>query len=77
VKFETPNACGWSRTEPGVRGLVRKSSLDYGSRWHTLFAAVFVSPEIPDDLEIGIDGTCAVFAMRIAAGRTDLVTRPG
>ena len=35
--------------------LVRKSPFDSGHRRHTSFAAVFVSPEIEDDIEIEID----------------------
>jgi peptide chain release factor 2 len=34
---------------------VRKSPFDSGNRRHTSFAAVFVSPEIDDDIEIEID----------------------
>ena len=46
---------GWLRTEIGVHRLVRKSPFDSGSRRHTSFAAVFVSPEINDDIEIDIN----------------------
>ena len=35
--------------------LVRKSPFDSGNRRHTSFAAVFVSPEIDDDIEIEIN----------------------
>ena len=48
-------AYGWLRTETGVHRLVRKSPFDSGARRHTSFAAVFVSPEINDDIEIDID----------------------
>jgi peptide chain release factor 2 len=48
-------AYGWLRTETGVHRLVRKSPFDSGNRRHTSFAAVFVSPEIADDLDIEID----------------------
>ncbi len=50
-----PFAYGWLRTETGVHRLVRKSPFDSGNRRHTSFAAVFVSPEIDDDIEIEID----------------------
>ena len=50
-----PHAYGWLRTETGVHRLVRKSPFDSGNRRHTSFAAVFVSPEIDDDIEIEID----------------------
>jgi peptide chain release factor 2 len=46
---------GWLRTETGVHRLVRKSPFDSGNRRHTSFAAVFVSPEIDDDIEIEIN----------------------
>ena len=48
-------AYGWCRTETGVHRLVRKSPFDSGNRRHTSFAAVFVSPEIDDDIEIDIN----------------------
>ena len=48
-------AYGWLRTETGVHRLVRKSPFDSGARRHTSFAAVFVSPEVDDNLEIEVD----------------------
>jgi len=48
-------AFGWLRTETGVHRLVRKSPFDSGNRRHTSFAAVFVSPEIDDTIEIDIN----------------------
>ncbi|MDB3990869.1 peptide chain release factor 2 [Gammaproteobacteria bacterium] len=48
-------AFGWLKTETGVHRLVRKSPFDSGNRRHTSFAAVFVSPEIDDDIEIDVD----------------------
>ena len=55
VRFEGDYAFGWLRTETGVHRLVRKSPFDSGSRRHTSFASVFVSPEIDDDIEIEIN----------------------
>lgn len=55
VKFEGEFAYGWLRTETGVHRLVRKSPFDTGNRRHTSFAAVFVSPEVDEDIEIDID----------------------
>lgn len=49
------HAYGWLRTETGVHRLVRKSPFDAGNRRHTSFAAVFVSPEIDDDIDIEIN----------------------
>jgi peptide chain release factor 2 len=48
-------AYGWLRTEAGVHRLVRKSPFDSGNRRHTSFAAVFVSPEIDDEIEIEVN----------------------
>lgn len=48
-------AFGWCKTEIGVHRLVRKSPFDSGNRRHTSFAAVYVSPEVDDDIEIEIN----------------------
>ena len=48
-------AFGWLRTETGVHRLVRKSPFDSGNRRHTSFTAVFVSPEIDENIEIDIN----------------------
>ena len=48
-------AFGWLRTETGVHRLVRKSPFDSGNRRHTSFAAVFVAPEIDDEVAIDIN----------------------
>lgn len=55
IRFEGEYAFGWLRTETGVHRLVRKSPFDSGNRRHTSFCAVFVSPEIDDDIEIDIN----------------------
>jgi peptide chain release factor 2 len=55
VKIDGPYAFGWLRTEIGVHRLVRKSPFDSGNRRHTSFAAVFVSPEIDEDIDIEIN----------------------
>lgn len=55
VRFEGEYAFGWLRTETGVHRLVRKSPFDSGSRRHTSFASVFVSPEIDDSFEVEIN----------------------
>ena len=49
------HAYGWLRTETGVHRLVRKSPFDSSNRRHTSFAAVFVSPEVDDDIDIDIN----------------------
>jgi peptide chain release factor 2 len=55
VRVDGDYAFGWLRTEIGVHRLVRKSPFDSGNRRHTSFAAVFVSPEIDDDIDIDIN----------------------
>ena len=55
IKFDGDHAFGWLRTEIGVHRLVRKSPFDSGNRRHTSFAAVFVSPEIDDSIEVEIN----------------------
>ncbi len=55
IRVEGEYAFGWLRTETGVHRLVRKSPFDSGNRRHTSFSAVFISPEIDDDIEIDIN----------------------
>jgi peptide chain release factor 2 len=55
IKFTGDYAFGWLRTETGVHRLVRKSPFDSGNRRHTSFAAVFVSPEVDDSVNIEIN----------------------
>jgi peptide chain release factor 2 len=55
IFVEGEYAFGWLRTEIGVHRLVRKSPFDSGNRRHTSFTAVFVAPEIDDNIEIEID----------------------
>lgn len=55
ISFAGDYAYGWLRTETGVHRLVRKSPFDSSNRRHTSFAAVFVSPEVDDNIEIDID----------------------
>jgi peptide chain release factor 2 len=55
VRFSGDYAYGWLRTETGVHRLVRKSPFDSGNRRHTSFAAVFVAPEIEDEVDIEVN----------------------
>ncbi len=55
IAFQGDYAFGWLRTEIGVHRLVRKSPFDSGNRRHTSFAAVFISPEIDDSIEVDIN----------------------
>lgn len=55
IKFEGEYAYGWLRTETGVHRLVRLSPFDANKRRHTSFAAVFVSPEVDESINIQIN----------------------
>lgn len=55
IRVDGEFAYGWLRTETGVHRLVRKSPFDSNNNRHTSFAAVFVSPEIDDNIEIEIN----------------------
>ena len=55
IQFTGDYAFGWLRTETGVHRLVRKSPFDSGTRRHTSFASVFVSPEVDDNIDIEIN----------------------
>ena len=55
VRIVGAYAYGWLRTETGVHRLVRKSPFDSGSRRHTSFASIFISPELDDDIDIALD----------------------
>jgi len=55
IHFQGEYAFGWLRTETGVHRLVRKSPFDSGSRRHTSFVSVFVSPEVDDNINIEIN----------------------
>jgi peptide chain release factor 2 len=48
-------AFGFMAAEAGVHRLVRISPFDQAARRHTSFASVFVWPELPEDVDIGID----------------------
>jgi len=54
IEIEGENAYGYLRGEAGVHRLVRISPFDSSGRRHTSFAAVEVTPLIPDDVEIEI-----------------------
>ncbi len=54
VQFVGHNAYGWLKTEAGVHRLVRISPFDSNARRHTSFAAVLVSPEIDDTIDVEI-----------------------
>ncbi len=55
VEVVGPFAYGYLKAESGVHRLVRISPFDANKRRHTSFAAVFVMPEIDDEIEIEIN----------------------
>jgi len=55
VRVEGEYAFGNLSRESGVHRLVRISPFDSNKRRHTSFAAVFVFPEVEDDIEIDIN----------------------
>lgn len=55
VEVVGPFAYGYLKAESGVHRLVRISPFDANKRRHTSFAAVFVIPEIDDEIEIEIN----------------------
>jgi len=54
VLIEGENAFGYLKGEMGVHRLVRVSPFDASGRRHTSFAAIEVTPEITEDVEIDI-----------------------
>ena len=57
AKISGPYAYGLLRTESGVHRLVRKSPFDSGNRRHTSFAAVFITPELDDSIDVEINAS--------------------
>ncbi|TNG86810.1 peptide chain release factor 2 [Testudinibacter aquarius] len=55
IRVSGEYAFGWLRTETGIHRLVRKSPFDSNNRRHTSFSAVFVYPEIDEDIDIDIN----------------------
>jgi len=54
VEVKGPYAYGYLKAESGVHRLVRISPFDANHRRHTSFAAVFVYPEVDEDIQIEI-----------------------
>ncbi len=54
LKIEGQFAYGYAKAEKGVHRLVRISPFDSNARRHTSFAAVDVTPEISDDIEVEV-----------------------
>ncbi len=54
LRFEGPNAYGYTKAERGVHRLVRISPFDSNARRHTSFCAVDVVAEVDDDIDLDI-----------------------
>jgi len=54
VEVKGPYAYGYLKAESGVHRLVRISPFDANHRRHTSFAAVFVYPEVDEDIQVEI-----------------------
>jgi peptide chain release factor 2 len=52
LKISGPYAFGYAKAEKGVHRLVRISPFDANAKRHTSFAAVDVTPEITDDIQV-------------------------
>jgi peptide chain release factor 2 len=60
-----PNAYGYLRAEVGVHRLVRISPFDSNARRQTSFAAVFVTADVEDEIEIEVkEGDLEITTMR-------------
>ncbi|MDR1065425.1 MAG: peptide chain release factor 2 [Oscillospiraceae bacterium] len=54
IEIDGDNAYGYLKSEGGIHRLVRISPFDSSGRRHTSFAAVEVTPLVPDDVEVEI-----------------------
>lgn len=63
-----PYAYGWLRAESGVHRLVRISPFDSNARRHTAFSAVFIFPELDDEVDVDIDWDKDVREDRLRSG---------
>ncbi len=65
ITVSGPNAYGYLRSEMGVHRLVRISPFDANARRQTSFAAIEVSPDIEDEIDIEVkDSDLEVSTMR-------------
>ncbi len=55
ARIQGAYAYGLLKTESGVHRLVRKSPFDSGQRRHTSFAAIFITPQLDDTIEVTIN----------------------
>lgn len=54
IAVKGPSAYGYLRSESGIHRLVRISPFDSSGRRHTSFAAVYVTPDMDDSIEVEI-----------------------
>ena len=64
-----PNAYGYLRAEMGVHRLVRISPFDSNARRHTSFAAVEVTPDVADEIDIEVKDTDLEVSTMRAGGK--------
>lgn len=64
-----PNAYGYLRAEMGVHRLVRISPFDASARRHTSFAAVEVTPDIEEEIEVDVQDTDLEVSTMRAGGK--------
>jgi peptide chain release factor 2 len=55
IRLEGPYAFGFMKSENGVHRLIRNSPFNSGDARHTSFAAVSVTPDIEDQIEVKIE----------------------
>ena len=76
IKVIGDYAYGRLRSETGVHRLVRKSPFDSGNRRHTSFAAIFVYPEVDDDIDIDLNmAECRIDTYRASGAGGQHVNR--
>ena len=64
-----PNAYGYLNAEIGVHRLVRISPFDANARRQTSFAAIFVTPDVEDEIEIEVKETDLEITTMRAGGK--------
>ncbi len=64
-----PNAYGYLRAEMGVHRLVRISPFDSSARRHTSFAAVEVTPDVEEEIDIEVKDTDLEVSTMRAGGK--------
>ena len=68
LRIEGPYAYGFFKSESGVHRLIRNSPFNAGDARQTSFAAVYVSPDIEDTVDIKIEDKDIEFTAQTAGG---------